>query len=187
VRLEDHDGRVVDGSIIGGPPTEPGTRLYLAGDDVDITAVRALFEATHLETVALDGAVGTASALKMAYGGFQKASRALAAVAQALAAEYGVADHLQDEGKRITRSPLAGTGHLPSVAARAWRWAPEMLEVADALADAELPPHLSLAAAEVLGCWNGDKDDWDITAEDALTHLRGCNPAPAGRHAASSE
>jgi hypothetical protein len=39
---------------------------------------------------------------------------------------------------------------MPSVAARAWRWAPELIEVADTLEAQHLPPDLALATASVL-------------------------------------
>src|SRR5215211_795860 len=53
------DGQVVDGGIVGGPPREPGTRLYLSG--ARASEVAALFEGTALEPVVLGEEVGTAS------------------------------------------------------------------------------------------------------------------------------
>lgn len=164
--------RVVDGSFIGPPPGESrSVRLYLAGEHDDVETVRALFAGTAVHTVALDGDSGAASALKMAQTSYQKAARALAAVAHALAAEHGVTDHLIAEANRIG-SPLADPGYLPSVAARAWRWAPELLEAAETLEAAGLPGELAGAAAEVLDRWRGDKDQWDLTVAEVLAQLR---------------
>ena len=164
--------RVVDGAIIGPPPTASlSTRLYLAGDSTDVAVIADLFADTSVEAVAMTQPAGAASALKMAYAGYQKATRTLAAVAHALAAQHQVSEHLLAEADRITSSPLADPGYLPSVAARAWRWAPEMHEIADTLAAANLPSHLAAATAEVLHRWQGDKDDWDIPLADVLNHL----------------
>lgn len=76
--------RVVDGSIIGPPPTRPGTtRLYLAGPTEGTSAVTDLFAGSGLEAVPISGEIGAASALKTAQAVFQKASRALACLAHA--------------------------------------------------------------------------------------------------------
>jgi 3-hydroxyisobutyrate dehydrogenase-like beta-hydroxyacid dehydrogenase len=163
---------VVDGCVIGPPPpAESGTRLYLSGQAAEIEQVKRIFEGTAVEAVAIDGGVGDASALKMAYGSYQKASCALAAVSHALAGVHGVADHLTAEGKRLTGSHLATPENLPSVAARAWRWAPEMEEGAAALRAAGLPADLSLAAATVFEHWADDKDAFDITLPEVLAQL----------------
>ena len=61
----------VDGGIVGGPPTEPGTRLYLSGGAA--ADVAALFAGTALEPVVLGSEIGAASALKMCYAGWSKA------------------------------------------------------------------------------------------------------------------
>lgn len=165
--------RVVDGSIIGPPPA-PGhpARLYLSGAAPDMRAVAALFGPEPLQVVELSERLGSASALKMAFGGYQKATRALAAVAHALAAEHGVGQALLAEGTLMAGAPLAELDYVPSVAARAWRWAPEMVEVADEMALAGLPTELARGAAAVLGRWAADRDRWDIDVDEALRHLR---------------
>lgn len=53
----------------------------------------------------------------------------------------------------MPRDILTNRDYLPSVAARAWRWAPEMHEVADTLNDQHLPTNLALATANVLQRW----------------------------------
>jgi 3-hydroxyisobutyrate dehydrogenase-like beta-hydroxyacid dehydrogenase len=171
--------RVVDGAIFGPPPTDStSVRLYLAGDAETARVVTALFTDTAVEPVALSAKIGGASALKMAHSSYQKAARALAAVAHALAADHGVTEHLLTEANRNARSPLTDVAYLPSVAARAWRWAPEMLEVAKSLADADLPVDLAVAAAQVLNRWQDVKDDWDLQPEEAIPALH--RPGAAG-------
>jgi 3-hydroxyisobutyrate dehydrogenase-like beta-hydroxyacid dehydrogenase len=164
--------RPVDAAIIGPPPINTASaRLYLAGDPADSAVVVELFAGTSVEPVVMTQPAPAASALKMAYAGYQKATRALAALAHGLATHHQVTEYLLTEAHRNAGSPLADPAYLPSVAARAWRWAPEMHEIADSLTEAGLPPHMAEAAAEVLRRWQHDKDDWDISLADVLRHL----------------
>lgn len=80
------EARFVDGAIIGhAPDSGHSARLYLAGPPHDIAVVADLFAGAPVEVVTLSGGVGSASTLKMAFAGYQKATRSLAAVAHALA------------------------------------------------------------------------------------------------------
>jgi hypothetical protein len=162
---------VVDGGIIGPPPhRRDTTRLYIAGDT---GGVAELFDGTALEVVTLPGGIGSASALKMAYASYQKASRVLAAVAHGLAIRHGVDDYLAREAGLLRSFPLADVDQFPGVAAKAWRWAPEMREVADALHDAALPPGLAIGAAAALERWLPAKDRDDLDVADVLDRLTG--------------
>ena len=109
--------RVVDGSIIAAR----GIHLYLAGDDA--AEVATLFDGSDVRAIPLHAEIGAASALKMAFGGWNKIGIALTAQARAIAAAYAVEEHLDDEGVAADR--------LPRMADRAWRWAPEMDEIAE--------------------------------------------------------
>jgi 3-hydroxyisobutyrate dehydrogenase-like beta-hydroxyacid dehydrogenase len=158
--------RVVDGGIIGGPPARPGaTRLYLAGDP---TGIPELFAGTALDVVVLPGAVGVASALKIAYGSYQKTTWALAAVSHALASAHGVDEYLLAEAERLQARPLLQIDSYPGVAARGWRWAPEMLEAAEALRAAGLPDGLATGSAETMRRWDPAKDRPDLPVQDVL-------------------
>jgi 3-hydroxyisobutyrate dehydrogenase-like beta-hydroxyacid dehydrogenase len=162
----------IDGGIIGGPPTEHSSvRLYLSGAASAMRQVQSVFASTTVSVQVLDGGVGQASALKIAYGSFQKASRALAAVSHALAEHHGVGAELLAEAKQMGASALARPDHLPGVAARAWRWGPEMREGAATLAEAGLPADLAAAAAQVFQRWDGDKDAWGLSLSEVLAHL----------------
>lgn len=166
------EATVVDAGIIGPPPISPASaRLYVSGPTSATADVVDIFAGTSLEVCGVGDEIGKASALKMAYAGFQKTSRALAAVSQALAAHHDVGQELQAEAERMGSSPLGQTGYLPSVAARAWRWAPEMREIASTLDAAGLPADFAAAAEQVLNRWEGDKDDWDIGLHDVLARL----------------
>jgi 3-hydroxyisobutyrate dehydrogenase-like beta-hydroxyacid dehydrogenase len=172
-RLVQTGARVVDAALFGAPPRDGGPKagLYLAGDWPDIEKAGYLFTGTEVEPVALDGGLGAASALKMAYASYQKGTRVLAAVAHALAAHHGVTEHLVTEAAQSPGSALAQPDELTEVAARAWRWAPELHEIADTLQAEELPADLALAAANILFRWHDDKDDEDIDLQTVLSRL----------------
>ncbi|MFI1828342.1 DUF1932 domain-containing protein [Streptomyces sp. NPDC020412] len=162
---------VVDGSVIGSPPSaSKSTRLYLAGPHETLASVASVFSGSAVHVRLLPGAVGQASALKLSYSSYQKASRTLAAVAHALAAEHGVQGELQEIAQGRTTSYLAETAYFPKVAARAWRWAPEMEEAARALEEAGLPPEMATASAAVMERW-GALRDMPMTVEQAITGL----------------
>lgn len=171
-RLAPAGGTVIDGSVIGPPPRDGATaRVYLSGERRALDAVEAIFHDTDAEVVRLGDEIGAASALKMAFAGFNKISHVLAAVSHALAARHQVTGQLIAEAERITRAPLARPGSFPGTAARAWRWIPEMHEIADTLTAAGLPPDLARAAASVLAHWETDKDSWDLSVEEVLARL----------------
>lgn len=163
---------VVDGSIIGPPPhADRSARVYLSGPAAAVERVHDLFAGTRAIPVALSERIGDASALKMAFGSYNKASHALAAVSHALAEEYGVGAALRAEADEESGGALAKVHRLPSVAARAWRWAPEMVEAAESFAAVGLPPELAAGAAAVFDRWRSDKDNNNLGVPDVLRHL----------------
>ncbi|MFB6822656.1 DUF1932 domain-containing protein [Streptomyces virginiae] len=165
---------VLDGAIFGPPPGgRRAARLYLAGDPLAMDLVEPLFKNTVLHVRRANGHAGSASALKMAFASYQKAARTLAGVAHALAAAYGVGGELTAEAEVMASNILSDPGYLPSVAARAWRWAPEMQDVADTLRAADLPADMAAAAVAVMSHWEGDKDQYDLPVSEVLAHLRG--------------
>ena len=139
-------GRCVDGSIIA----RTGVNLYLSGDADDVAEVAALFPGGDVTAIPLEGGIGAASALKMAFGGWNKIGVALAAQAYAIARAYGVEDALAGEGVE-SQGIVRGSG-------RAWRWAPEMEEVAATCAALGLPDGIPLGAAELFSRWEAHRD-----------------------------
>jgi 3-hydroxyisobutyrate dehydrogenase-like beta-hydroxyacid dehydrogenase len=125
--------RVVDGSIIAAR----GINLYLAGEGAE--QVAELFGDDEVRAIALDAPVGAASGLKMAFGGWNKIGIALTAQAHAIARAYGATEQLEDEGVPADR--------LQWVADRAWRWAPEMEEIADLCRELSLSEAIPRGAA----------------------------------------
>lgn len=175
-RLTEAGAEVIDGCIFGPPPGEhPPARLYLAGPEGARCQVADLLTGTSAEPVHLGEQLGQASAVKMAFACYQKASRALAALAHALADDLDVTEALLAEAKRMPRDILANRDYLPSVATRAWRWAPEMREVADTLRAQQLPVDLALATAEILQRWHDNSPVPTDSPTAALRRLHGSN------------
>ena len=157
--------RSVDGSIIGAT----AVNLYLSGAEEDVAEAAALFSDTAVTAIALPAGVGAASALKMAFGGWNKIGIALTAQAHAIARAYGVEDALAKEGvepDRFVRS-----------ARKAWRWAPEMDEVAATCEALGLPTGMGEGAAALYRRWDRYRDrsaDVDSLLADLLD--RGPDP-----------
>ena len=144
--LAEAGAQVVDGAVIGSNQL----RLYLSGDSDQVTRAAQLFTDSDVATIPLAGAIGAASALKMAFGGWNKAGIALTAQAYAIARAYGVDDALADMGVDSERILRAGE--------KAWRWTPEMLEIADTCTRLGVPDGLARGAAEVFSRWVSRRD-----------------------------
>jgi 3-hydroxyisobutyrate dehydrogenase-like beta-hydroxyacid dehydrogenase len=141
--------RLVDGGIVGPPPSRPGTtRLYLSGGEA--AEVAALFAGTNLEARVLSGESGAASALKAAYAGWTKGSAALLLTMRELARAEGVADALLEEWRlSIPELEEHVAGAERSARRKGWRWVGEMEEIAHSMAAHDLPTGFHEAAAEV--------------------------------------
>lgn len=164
---------VLDAVVIGPPPSAQHTcRFYVAGDAEAVDRVRLIFQNTRVQVNAAGGQVGAASALKMSFAAFQKAAQALAAVSHALAHDHGVADLLTAEAEGMPSHFLAHPERLTNIAGRAWRWAPEMREVAETMRASGLPCEFAEAAATVMERWNADKDRYDLSLAEFLLHLQ---------------
>ncbi|MFE6908123.1 NAD(P)-dependent oxidoreductase [Streptomyces erythrochromogenes] len=162
----------IDAAVVGSPPVGGKTpTLYLSGKPSHADAVERLFDGTDIRTHVLGSEPGAASALKLAYSSYQKASRVLAALSYGAAQAHGVGDELLAIAARRTGSYLTETDYIPKTAARAWRWAPELADAAALLSDSGLPDELMVAAAATLARWESARDA-SLTVEDALALLR---------------
>jgi 3-hydroxyisobutyrate dehydrogenase-like beta-hydroxyacid dehydrogenase len=138
--------RCVDGAVISAR----NVNLYLSGEPDDVAEIAALFPSGEVKPIPLEGGVGAASALKMAFGGWNKIGSALTAQAYAIARAYGVEDALAGEGVDSVRFVRS--------ARKAWRWAPEMNEVADTCRALGLPEGMGRGAAELFTRWDAHRD-----------------------------
>lgn len=132
--------RFVDGGIVGGPPDEPGTTLYLSGSGAASVAV--LFVGSRLEP----RVVADASALKMAYAAWSKGSAAMLLAIRDVADHFGVEDEWRLAAPELAER-LPRAEH--SAATKGWRWSGEMEEIADTFAAAGQPDGFHRAAARV--------------------------------------
>ena len=140
LHLRDPSPALARGGIVGGPPTEPGTTLYLSGPEAEDVA--ALFAGSVLAArVVVD-----ASAVKMAYAAWSKGTAAMLLAIREVARHYGVEDEWQLAAPELAE-PLARAE--VSAARKGWRWVGEMQEIADAFAAAGQPDGFHRAAAEV--------------------------------------
>lgn len=141
--------RYVDGSVVGPPAWRNGTtRLYLSGDRA--AEVAELWAGSVLDARAIEGGIGAASALKMAYASWTKIGGAMLLAIRALAAAEGVEDPLVAEWD-LSQPGLAERSERTAsgVGPKAWRFIGEMHQIADSFDATGLPTGFAEAAAEV--------------------------------------
>ncbi|GAA4918047.1 NAD(P)-dependent oxidoreductase [Streptomonospora salina] len=181
--LADDVGKVgadmIDACIVGPPPRDGArTRMFLSGPP-DSRHRAAELLGTAVEITELDDVPGRASALKLSHTVAQKATRTLGALAHAMATQHGVDDHLTSLAAAAPH-PAANPEQLPGVAARAWRWHPELDDTARALTDAGLPGEALDDIADILRLWTPLKDDPTADLDTVLGLLSAGPPPPEG-------
>lgn len=163
--------RFVDGGVVGPPVHVAGsTRLYLSGNDAD--EVAELWAGSPLETRLVGGGAGAASAVKVCYAAWTKGSAALLLAIRALATAEGVDESLLAEwatslphlAEQSARSAAGG-------AAKGWRFAGEMDEIAASFAAHDLPDGFGRAAAEVYARLAHFKDAASTSLADVVATL----------------
>jgi 3-hydroxyisobutyrate dehydrogenase-like beta-hydroxyacid dehydrogenase len=127
--------KVLDGSIIGGPPVtgKPGPIVCLSGD---LAGEPDLLSRFGLKIRTVQGPIGAASALKMCYAGINKGIVGLSSAILLAAARNGASDALKVEladsqselMKRLGRS-------IPDMFPKAYRWVAEMEQIAEFLGE----------------------------------------------------
>jgi 3-hydroxyisobutyrate dehydrogenase-like beta-hydroxyacid dehydrogenase len=145
----------VDGSIIGlAPRIGPATRvagstwIYFSGESAAEAA--AYFGAGGpLQAEVIEGEIGKASALKMCFAGYSKGTSALLCAVLAAAEQLDVRHLLERQWTRMGGSPANPAKTVAGVAPKAWRFAPEMNEIAATFDAAGLPPEFHRAAGEI--------------------------------------
>ncbi len=147
--VEGGGARFVDGGIIGPANRKPGAaRIYLSGPHAAEAA--PLFSAGPVSAIVLEAPVGAASALKMAFAGWNKGMQALLASIRALAIAEGVDSALLAEWSiSMPDVPARSERAVSDNARKAWRFVGEMEEIARTFAQAGLPTGFHEAAAEV--------------------------------------
>lgn len=130
-RLAEAGVDMVDGAIIGPPPTGSAratTTIFLSGPRAQDAAV---LDAPGCGATVLEGDVGAASALKMCYGGINKGVVGLATTLLLAAERHGAAPALRAEMQRSMPDLFARyTRQIPDMVPKAYRWVAEMEEIA---------------------------------------------------------
>jgi 3-hydroxyisobutyrate dehydrogenase-like beta-hydroxyacid dehydrogenase len=135
---------LVDGSISGPPPRNPGTtRIYLSGPRAADVAALPL---DGVDAIVVGRGVGTASAVKMCTASVYKGSVALLAQALLTARANGVLDHVLDDLGELADGAARS---IARSATKSGRYVAEMREIAATQAAAGLTPALFEAMATV--------------------------------------
>jgi len=169
--IERGGARFVDGGIIGPANRKPGAaRIYLSG--AESSRVAALFSAGPIDAIVVEGAVGAASALKMAYAGWNKGMQALLMSIRALAIAEGVDRSLLAEWKISQPDVVARSERaVHDNSRKAWRFVGEMEEIARTFAQVGLPTGFHDAAGEVYRRLSAYKDTPPPSVEEAAGAL----------------
>jgi len=138
----------VDAAIVGPPPVESATHLYVSGGEA--RRIADLFARTLVDARVVSDRIGAASAVKATYAAWTKGSAALLLAIRDVAHVEGVDETLLAEwheslpglAERLDRAEA-------SAQAKGWRWVGEMEEIAATFAAAGLPDGFHLAAAEI--------------------------------------
>jgi len=146
--IEKAGGRFLDGGIIGPPPRgKAKTNLYASGPGA--ADLKQLAGPQLIVHVIGDG-IADASALKMCYGALNKGTQALWLEVLIAAQRLGVAELLEEQlGQSQAERYGWVLGQFPSLPPKAYRWVPEMLEIAKTLGSAGMTPKMFDGAADV--------------------------------------
>lgn len=169
--LDIYGERYVDGGIVGPPARVHGhTRLYLSGSNAK--QISKLFQSTRVQTEVLVNGPLTASAMKMCYAAYTKGTAALILGIRALAEHYGVSSALQAEWSQSQNSLWDRSERMGSGTSRkAWRFAPEMREIAKTFTGAELPSGFHEAAAEIYSRMASLKHQENVESTKVIQYL----------------
>jgi 3-hydroxyisobutyrate dehydrogenase-like beta-hydroxyacid dehydrogenase len=139
----------VDASIIG-PASRASGRVWIYFSGAQARRAAELFgTAGPMQPEAIGERIGQASALKMCYAGFSKGSAALLCAVMAAAEGLGVRDLLKRQWARSDRELTEAEKKIARVAAKGWRFAPEMHEIASAFEAAGIEGDFHRAAAKL--------------------------------------
>jgi 3-hydroxyisobutyrate dehydrogenase-like beta-hydroxyacid dehydrogenase len=169
-RMESAGIRFVDGGIIGLPPTGPGeTWICLSG--AAAAEVAASFHGGRIAAELVGAEVGRASALKICFAAHNKGMIAMRTAILATARHYGVMEELKNHWSRRGLSPANIEKEIRRAAPKAWRWEPEMHEIAATLESAGMPVEFHSAAADIYSRLREFKDNDEATLDEILDQL----------------
>ena len=141
-------GGFIDAGIIGPPPRgKAKARLYVSGPEA---ATLSQIADDQLEVRVIGERVGDASAVKMCYASITKGAVALGVELLIAARKLGVEQALEAEF-RESQSDLYEwvLGRAVPMPPKAYRWVPEMLEIAKTFEGVGLTPRMLEGAADM--------------------------------------
>lgn len=141
-------GVFIDAGIIGPPPRGEGRpRIYVSGPHA---CLMEQIRHPNLVIRVLSERVGDASGIKMCYGAMTKGATAIAVELLVAARKLGVERALEQE-LRESRGDVFDwqMKNIPLMPPKAYRWVPEMREIAKTFAELGLTPRPFEGAAEI--------------------------------------
>ena len=146
--IRDAGGIFIDAGIIGPPPRgKAKTKLYVSGPDA---ALLSQIVDPQLQVRVVGERNGDASAVKMCYAAMTKGTIALGMELLIAARKLGVEQALEAEFREsqpdLYESALKRSVSMPP---KAYRWVPEMLEIAKTFEGAGLTPRMLQGAADM--------------------------------------
>jgi 3-hydroxyisobutyrate dehydrogenase-like beta-hydroxyacid dehydrogenase len=141
-------GRCADGGIIGPPPRGTAkTSLYVSGPEAPQLEQLAT---PQLRVKVISDRIGDASAIKMCYGAFNKGLQAMSLELLVAARRLGVDALLETQLQESRREVYDWViGSLPIMPPKAYRWVPEMLEIAKTFEAVGLTPRMFQGTADM--------------------------------------
>ncbi|MDP1536831.1 MAG: DUF1932 domain-containing protein [Burkholderiales bacterium] len=141
-------GECIDAGIIGPPPRgEARMHLYVCGPQASLMQPLA---SANVEIRVMSEHIGDASALKMCYAAYTKGAVALGVemlmAARRLGVDAALDRELQESAANNRQWILSRTTVMPP---KAYRWIPEMLEIAKTFEGVRLTPRILLGAADM--------------------------------------
>lgn len=146
--IRDAGGTFIDAGIIGSPPRgKTKTKLYVSGPDASLLTQ---IVDDQLMVRVVGERIGDASAVKMCYASLTKGSLALGVellmAARKLGVEQALEAELKDSQAMLYESLVSRSATMPP---KAYRWVPEMNEIARTFKDAGLTPRILEGAADM--------------------------------------
>lgn len=141
-------GQCVDAGIIGPPPRgKASMRMYVSGPQA---AMLQPLSSTGIDIRVMSERIGDASAIKMCYASYTKGAVALGVemlmAARRLGVDAALDRELQQSAADNRQWVLSRTTVMPP---KAYRWVPEMLEIAKTFEGAGMTPRILLGAADM--------------------------------------
>ncbi len=121
--------KFIDGGIIGGPPEgDKMPRIYVSGQNSNLFS---RLDGLGMKVIDMNGSVGDASAMKMAYASITKGYSSLLIAAVTLSIRTNNFEYLMKELEFSQKNVFNDLKNLKSIPSKAHRWIGEMEEISN--------------------------------------------------------